>query len=782
MGSPPRVGKILRFGVFELNPEAPQLRRAGVVVRIQPQPLKVLTVLVSHQGQVVTREELRRALWGEQTFVDFEQGLNYCIRQIRAVLGDEAQTPRYVETVPRSGYRFIALVEGLGDSVQPGTRPQTAPLKFVSRRRVAWGLIAACLLVAVGVTAYVVRERAAHRFVEKDTVVLTEFINTTGNPAYDGVLNEALAIHLEQSPYLNVLSHDRVAQTVKMMNRSGEKLTPDIAREVCLRTNNKAMVGGTIAEIGTHYFLGLRAVDCQSGDTLASAQEEAENSDRILYALQRAGNQLRQSLGESLASISRYNTPLPEATTSSLEALKAYSAARATARPEALAYLQKAVQLDPNFALAWAGLGARYDNFGQHGLAMESYKRAYDLRERVSASERFYIEAHYFQGFGGSEKADQIYTQWIQDYPRDFTPYGNLANNYANMGFYEKAVALNLQALQLSPDFPTFMGNLEEDYLNLGRLDDARAVFQQAISRGVDGVVLRSARYDVAFLENDQAAMQEQVAWAFSKPGAEDWLLSAQSDTAAYSGRLAAAHDFSQRAVESAKRNGAAETAALWKMNEALRLAEFGYPDQARSAVGQALSLASESNVKLMAALVLARAGDSARARSFADALDREFPAHTLIQSYWLPTIRAALDLKQENPTRAIEGLRPSTTYELGSTEIFQLGTMYPVYMRGLAYLKSGQAAQAAAEFQKFFDHRGVIVNFPLAPLAHLQYARAQMQNQRPEEARKAYQEFFTLWKDADPGIPILNQAKAEFAKLPLTARGNRARRNCPEH
>ncbi len=767
MGSPTLVGKVLRFGVFELNPEAQQLRRAGVVLRIQPQPLKVLIVLASRPGKVVTREELRHTLWGDQTFVDFEQGLNYCIRQIRAVLGDEAQTPRYVETVPRSGYRFIAPVEGLGEAAGSGAVPNSARRRSGLSPRVQWAVAAALLMAGIAATLYFLHQRASHRFGEKDTVVLAEFTNTTGNPAYDVVLKEALAIQLEQTPFLNVLSSDRVAATAKLMNRSGERVTPEIAREVCLRTNSRAMLVGTIAAVGSHYFLGMRAVDCQSGDTLASAQEEAENSDKILYALQRAGNQLRQNLGESLSSLSRYNAPLPEATTSSLEALEAYSAARATARPEALAYLQRAVQLDPNFALAWAGLGARYDNFGQHGLAMESYKRAYDLRDRVSVRERFYIEAHYFQGFGGSEKADQIYTQWIQDYPRDFTPYGNLANNYANMGFYEKAVVLNRQALQLSPDFPTFMGNLEEDYLNLGLLDEARALFQQAISRGADGIVLHAARYGVAFLENDQAAMQQQVTWAMGKPGAEDWLLSAESDTAASSGRLAAAHDFSQRAVESARRSGAAETAALWEMNEALRLAEFGYPDQARSAVARALGLASESNVKLLAALALARSGDLSHARTLADTLNGEFPAHTLIQSYWLPTIRAAVDLELGNPAHAIEGLQPSTTYELGSTELFQLGTMYPVYIRGLAYLKSGQPQQAAAEFQKIFDHRGVIVNFPLAPLAHLQYARAQLLNHRSGEARKGYQDFLALWKDADPGIPILKQAKAEFARLP---------------
>ena len=527
------------------------------------------------------------------------------------------------------------------------------------------------------------------------------------------------------------------------------------------------MLAGTISSVGSHYLVALMAMNCQNGDELASAAVEAENREKVLYALQRAGNQLRQGLGESLASVSRYNKPLPEATTSSLEALKAYSDAIATSRPEALGALQRAVELDPNFALAWAGLGARYNNFGQHALAKASYTRAYALRNRVSERERFYIEAHYYEGATGElPKAVQAYQQWIQAYPQDFTPYGNLGNDYALMGYYDLAASATHQAVQLSPDFVTFNGNLESDYVATNRLQDARALYDNAVARGVDGVALHFARYCVAFLEGDTRTMQQQVAWASERPGAEDWLLSAESDTAAYFGRLSKAHDFSQSAADSAKRSGTAETAALWEMNEALRLGELGYPDRARREASRALTLAEEPDVKLMAALVFARSDDAADAGRLADSLNRGFPSNTLMQSYWLSTIRAAIQLDGANCARAIELLRQTKPYELGTTDIFQVGTMYPVYLRGLIYLKDGQADSAAAEFQRILDHRGVVVNFVFSALAHLQLARARALSHDDDSSRKAYRDFLTLWRGADPEVPILKQAKAEYAKL----------------
>jgi len=763
VGSPP-AGKILRFGPFELDLQTQQLRRAGALLRIQPQPLKVLSVLVDHAGQVVTRDQLRRELWGDETFVDFEQGLNYCIRQIRAVLGDEAQTPRWIETIPRRGYRFLAPVDGLPESPPQELQANAVSEKKASRR--VWWAVAAISVVMLTAGAYLARSHFAHRFTAKDTIVLAEFANTTGDPAFDDVLREALAIQLEQSPFLKILSDDQVAKTIRLMNRNDQRLTQAVTREVCLRTNSKAMVTGAIASLGSHYLLVVRTIECQTGDTLASAEADAENKDKVLFALQRTGNQLRQNLGESLASVTRFNQPLPEATTSSLEALKAYAQTVATSRPESLVPLRRAVELDPNFALAWAGLGVRYANFGEHALANASFKRAYELRDRVSERERFYIEAHYFGGIGETDKAIQTYLQWAQEYPEDFTPYGNLGYEYANLGEYDKALSATSRAVQLSPDFATFNGNLEGDYLALNRLNDARVLFDQAVARGVDGVVLRANRYYLGFLQHDSAAMLEQVAWAMGKPGDEDWLLSAESDTAAYLGHVSQAHDLSQHAVKSSKSNGSNETAALWQMNEALRLAEFGYPDKAQTAVSQALALASDPDVRILGALALARWCKMRQARELSDALDEEFPLHFTMHAYWLPVIRASLALDQGSPVKALELLQAASRYELGSTEIFQIGTMYPVYLRGLAYLKTGQGQEAAGQFQKILDHPSVIVNFPLGSLAYLQQARAKALLHDQEGARRAYQDFFSPWKDADPDVPILKEAKAEYANL----------------
>jgi len=762
MGSPSIPSKILRFGIFELDLEAQELRKAGTLLRLRPQPFKVLALLVTRSGQIVTREELRQQLWGNETFVDFEQGLNYCVRQVRAVLGDEAQTPRYIETIPRRGYRFLVPVPS---SPVPDAKADTdpPPKKWIP----VAPSVAALLVALIAIAVYVVRVRASHRFADRDTVVLAEFANRTGDATFDDVLKQALTIQLEQSPYLNILSNDRVATTLKMMNSVGEHFTPVMAREVCLRTNSKAMLSGTISSVGTHYLLALRAENCQTGDRLGSAQEEAESRDKVLYALQKAGNHLRQDLGESLASVSRFNKPLPEATTSSLEALKAYSLALATSRSESLAPLRTSVELDPNFALAWAALGARYNNFGQHALAASSFRRAFELRDRVSDRERFYIEAHYYSGVTGEvPKAIQVYQQWIQTYPEDFTPYGNLGYNYANMGNYEMAVSATGEAVRLSPDFATFIGNLEGYYLAVNRLDDARSLYEQALARGVDGISPHLQRYYLAFLQGDPTAMREQMTWATGKPGDEDWLLSVESDTAAYSGSLAKANDLSQRAVDSARRNDAPETAALWRMNQALRLAEFGYPEKCRVAITDALTVAADPDVRLLAALAYARSGDVAQAGKLAETLSRERPTHTLTQSYWLPTIHAAVELDRGNPARALDLLQPTRTYELGSTEIFQVGTMYPLYVRGLAYLRAGQGNQAAAEFQKILDHRTVIINFPLASLAHLQLARAKASNHDSDGARQAYQDFFTLWKDADPDLPVLQQARQEYAQL----------------
>ncbi len=770
MGSPSLSRQVLRFGVFELDREIQQLRRAGVLLRIQPQPFKVLAALASRPGEVVTRKELRHELWGNETFVDFEKGLNYCVRQIRAVLNDDAQTPRYIETIPRRGYRFIAAVEGAGESQR-----SVVGLDVSSRQKGPLGRSAGLILtgtvlilILIGGTIFIVRGRSSRRLSSKDTVVLSDFENKTGEPAFDDVLKQALAIQLEQSPLLNILSDDRVRKTTQMMNRSGERLSPEVTREVCVRTSSKAMLTGTIAGVGSHYLLGLRAVDCQTGDTLASTEQEAENRDQILYAVQKVGNQMREQLGESLASVHRYDKPLPEVTTSSLEALKAYTQGTALAdESQGIPYLREAIKLDPNFARAYIALGTRYANTNQLSLAIDNLKKGYERRERVSERERIYIETVYYMLVTGElDKANQSYMELLGEYPNDGGANGNLAFNYAVMGSYEKAAQFTETALRLDPEFEIWNGNLEGDYLGMGRLNDAKAVFEKAEARGVDGIDLRLFRYYLAFLQEDDGKMQEQVAWASGKPGTEDWFFSAESDTAAYYGRLSRADDFSRRAVESAVQSGAPETAAGWLANAALRSAEFGDTISARRQASQALALSSGLGVRILVALAYARSGDQVHAQRLAHALTQEYPANTLLQGYWLPTIRASLALNHRNAAHAVELLRPAFPYEFAETWQFQFGTMYPVYVRGLAYLRAGQAEEASAQFQKMFDHRSLTVNFPLASLAYLQYGRARAMCHDEHRARKAYEDFFSLWKGADPNIPVLKQAQAEYAKL----------------
>jgi len=765
MGSPPLSGNIFRFGRFELDPDTRQLRKAGVLLHIQPQPLTVLTVLVSRAGRIVTRDELRHEIWGNETYVDFEQGLGYCVRQIRTVLGDEAQTPRFIETIPRRGYRFIAPVESNREPALSESQPKTVPEG--KTRRVPIGLILAgsagvLVLAAFG---YLARARSSVHLTSNDTIVIADFTNLTGDPLLDDTLKEAVTIHLQQSPFLNILSDQRVAATLKLMNRPGQRLSVDVAREVCLRSHSKAMLTGSIALVGTHYVIGLRANNCQSGDMFASAEAYAGNRDGVMDALEKAGNQIREKLGESLASIKSFSRPLREATTSSLEALKLFSVAD-PAKQESLVNYQRAVQLDPDFAVAYASIGTVQVNFGQIALARESFKKAFELRDRVSEHERFYIESSYYTVTTGQmELANQTYLEWAREYPNDSSAYGNLGFICINLGDYDKAVKATREALRTSGDNSIWSANLITAYISLGRVDEAKALFDQALAHDPSDGGLHSDGYYLAFLSHDDAKMQEEAAWASGKPGFEDGMFADESDTAAYYGRLAEADNLSQRAVDSANRNDEKESAAFWEASEALRLAEFGNSSAARRVALHALSSNHAPGVRLAVALATARSGDAEGAQKLADALDREFPVDTLIQAYWLPTIRSAVDLDRGRPSQALELLKQTQPYELAQTLQFQFATMYPVYLRGEAYLRAGQPEQAFVEFRKVLDHRHAVINFPLASLAYLQLARAKAAR-HDTDARLAYQDFLTLWKDADRDVPILKDAKAEYAKL----------------
>jgi tetratricopeptide (TPR) repeat protein/predicted Ser/Thr protein kinase len=614
------------------------------------------------------------------------------------------------------------------------------------------------------------RSRPATPLTEKDTIVLADFDNTTGDAVFDGALKQALAVQLGQSPFLNILSDRKVEETLQLMGRkSTERITHDVARELCIRTGSKAFLAGTISNLGGQYVIGVDAVGCSSGDTLAKEQEEAATKQDVLKAVGKAASSLREKLGESLATIQKFDVPV-EATTASLEALKAFSMGITTFRTkgnaESIPFYKRALELDPNFAVAYASLGNVYGNLGQASLSAENIKKAYDLRARVSEREKYRIAALYYSNVTGElEQASQVYELWAKSYPQDKVPPGNLGVIYFELGQYEKALAATVESQRLQPDAIGY-GNLADAYLTLSRFDDARKTIEQAEENKLLSDGLHWAIYQLAFVKGDAAEMERQVAWAAGKPGSEDTLLSFQSDTEAYYGRMAKARDFSRRAVDAAVRNDSKETAALWQVNAAVREAEFGNITVAKQSVATALVLAPGRDIKMFAALTLARVGEGARAKAIVEELEKTYPSQTVLKVYWLPAIKAAIELNANNPPQAMVFLEAAAPYELGEPQQLQLGTLYPAYVRGQAYLAAHNGNSAAAEFQKLLDHRGIVVNFPLGALAHLQLSRAYAMAGDTAKAKSAYQNFFALWKDADPDIPILKEAKAEYARL----------------
>jgi serine/threonine protein kinase/tetratricopeptide (TPR) repeat protein len=645
--------------------------------------------------------------------------------------------------------------------------------RSLSKIAVPVGLMLLALLVAIifGLPHRPVSQ--ASKLNEKDAVVLADFANSTGDPVFDNTLKQGLSISLRQSPFLNILSDSRVAATLTMMTRPpNTQLTNDVAREVCQRAHAKAYIGGSISALGKEYVVGLKAASCETGDVLAEEQATADRKEEVLSALGKTATKLREKLGESLASVTKYNQPLAEATTSSLEALQQYSEGGRAAREEgdaaAIPYAKRAIELDPNFAIAYAGLGGDYSNLNQASLARENFQKAYELRDRVTQRERFLIEASYFGYVTGEiNKAIQTYTEWARTYSADYGPHSELGDSYNFLGQYEKAAEETNASLRLEPDDAIAYGNLADDYLALDRIKDAKATLDEAGKRNLDSEFLHLNRYHLAFLENDLPAMQEQSLWARGKPSAEDGQLSDDSDTEAYYGRLRKARELTRQAVESAKRNAGTDTAALWQVNEALREAEFGNTALARKAVADTMALSSKPDVELLAALALARSGDAVQSSALADKVAAEFDRDTMIQAYWLPTIRAAIAIDRGDAQKAIELLRTASEYELGEPVQWPAhGTLYPVYVRGDAYLRAGDGVRAVTEFQKMIDHRGIVANLPLGALAHLQLGRAYKLAGNAGKAREAYAAFLVVWLHADSDIPILKQAKAEYAKL----------------
>ncbi len=647
--------------------------------------------------------------------------------------------------------------------------------------KIALPVLVVALLVVGGL--YYRSRHQRERLTEKDTIVLADFANSTGDAVFDDALKTALSVSLRQSPFLNLLSDSEVAKILRLMTRPADtKLTSEVARELCQRAGSKAYIAGAIGNLGTEYVLGLKAVNCQSGDMLAQEQVTAGSKEKVLDALGEAASALRSELGESLATVQKFDVPLQQATTASLEALRAMSLGRKEANEKgdaaALPYHQRAVELDPNFAMAYTAVGADYSNLGQLERATEYYGKAFQLRERASERERLAITADFYLNVTGElDRAAQTYQEEIVSYPRSSVAYGNLGVVFALQGQYEKAGDATRQLIHLAPDQVSSYVNLADYALALQRFDETRQIIHDATPK-LDDFAFHDALYALAFLGADPAAMAEQQQWFASKPEAENYGLSLESDTEAYAGHLGKARELTKRAVDSAIRADSKETGAVFQDNAALREAAYGNPAEARRLAALALKLAPASQgVQSEAALAFAMAGDTARADSLAQDLAKRFPLDTQMQSLWLPAIRTQLTLNRKNPASALHIPQAPAPLELGQIVfVNNLSCLYPVYVRGEAYLANGQGSAAAAEFQKILDHGGIVWNCWTGALAHLGVARANALESKTSQGADtdaarirtlaAYKDFLSLWKDADPDIPILKQAQAEYAKL----------------
>jgi len=632
-----------------------------------------------------------------------------------------------------------------------------------ARRKPGWILASIAVAAAIAGGLYY-RGHQAKPLSEKDTVVLGDFENKTGDPVFDDALKQALAVALAQSPFLNVVSDRKIGDTLQMMGRSPkEHINGDVGREVCVRTGSKALLGGSVSSLGSHYLIDLNAIACNTGDTLTKEQAEATSKEDVLKALSRASSSLRTKLGESLPSVQKFS--VSEVTTSSLEALKSYTVGLKTALDNgdapAIPFFKQAIELDPNFPMAYAQLSTSYGNLSEQSLALENATKAYQLRDRVSELEKLWITATYFSATGEAEKEAETYKIWIANYPRHATPHGNLATTYNELGQYDKAVVESKEAVRLSSADVIAYVDLLMAYLNLNQFDDAKATADQALANKLDGGLLRLYMYQLAFQRNDTSKMQQQVAWGTGKPGDEDPLLSAQADTEAYYGRMTRSRDFARRAVESAIRADAKEAAGLWEIGAALREAEVGNRDLAKRDVAAALALSTGRDAKTQAALALALVNDVGRAQALEDQVNKDYPPRNLVQLFWIPTVKAQIDLDKQNSDQALLDLEPAAAYEQAYGAY-----LYPAYVRGQAYLMAHNGAAALAEFQKLNDHRGTVANFVTGALVHLQIGRAYVITGDAAKAKACYQDFFTIWKNADPDVPILKDAKAEYAKL----------------
>jgi tetratricopeptide (TPR) repeat protein len=718
-------------------------------------------MLLERPGEVVTREELRDRVWGSDTFVDFEHGLNAAVNKLRRALGDSAENPRYIETVTTSGYRFIGVVQEVGSSngLVPAPRtwnpvsgiseilqkPQRIPGQLQVKDKL-WAIGAIVATTMIGGGAFYISR--APRLSGKDVLVLADFLNTTGDQVFDETLRQGLAVQLEQSPFLKIMDEQQVQRDLRLMNLSaGTRITNQIAHDICIRDGAAATIDGTIASLGKNYVITLDAITCDTGSTLAREQIQSEDREHVLKAFGTAATAIRGKLGESLSSIERLNRPLDEATTSSLEALQSFTAGKAELTQgrflAAIPLLERATALDPNFAMAYAFLANASYTAGDKGRTCEYSRKAFALVDRVSEFERDNVVGAYYEDCTG-ELDKQIETLRLaaRNYPRALSFHLELATIYTELGRFEEALAEGQEAARLQPDAePSYYRQLDP-YMRLDRLDKAKEVAHQAQSHGVDGTRMHQRYLEMAFIEGDGPVAEKEMQWFAGKPE-EYFSLELQAKNADSRGQRRRARDLYKRASETALRRDLASVASDFNVSDALADALTGNCQSARR-LGRP-------------AVALALCGDTSQLEKLAVEGSKRFPNGTLWTAVQLPEIHAAIELKFNQPAKTVEMLAPATAFERAFTEV--------PYLRGLALLRLRKGAEAASEYQKILDHKGA--NWGLYySLSSLGMARASALADEAEKSEKAFQDFFALWKDADPEIPVLRQARADYAKL----------------
>ena len=781
--------RIIRFGSYEADLREASLTKAGIRIRLQEQPFQILVLLLEHPGQVVTREEIRQKLWSDDTFVEFDDALNTAVRKLRTALNDSADNPRFLETVPRRGYRFVAPVSllpelnlNLGPVQSKAPDTASAPTPEIARSEASRSLRAgwprwrwigiAVLALAATAAVYWYRSRSRFQITSKDTVVLADFVNTTGESVFDDALRQGLEIGLKQSPFVQVLSDRKIAVILKQMGRAPDaRISGRTAIDVCQRTGSKVTVQGSIASLGATYLIGLAAIRCDNGQPVANEQVQAKRKEDVVDALGRASAQLRVRLGESLPSIQKYNAPLEQATTSSLDALKAYGHAFSTLEKSgnlaAVPFFKSAIKLDPNFALAYGTLADIYRNLGEAELARQNAIKAYELRDRVTEFEKLSIEAGYRLYVTGEwEKAADTLEIARRTYPVSSRFLNDLGVVYGGLGRFDQEIDIYRESLRAAPSSPTIYGNLAVSLMALGKIDEAETVLSEAAGRNLQSDYLLQVNYWKAFLRNDGAEMQRILVQSSDVPGAQGLILTQQANTEAYHGHFEKADELSGVAANLMEHDGDKELAATCLAEGAVREAAVGNSTRARSLIANAQKILRGEDVVILTALVNAQIGDRKQAETLVQEMNRQWPEDTFVQKYWLPVIRALMDIHGQEWSKAVSDLDPAAQFDFATPPSLSVATIYPAYVRGYAYLGAGDATKAASEFQKLVDHSGVVLNFPLAPLARLGRARAYARSGDAAKARAAYLDFLQLWHEADPGSPVVKQAKQEYAKL----------------